>query len=283
MAITNFIPTVWSENLLTSLDKYYIGVAHCNREFEGDIQNQGSSVKICGVGDMTIGNYKKDTDMSTPQTLSDTAAELVISQAKYFNFQVDDIDRTQCNPKLLDAAMKNAASALANEADRYIFSLYNEAGINIDYTPDIETKKTNIIDNILYARELLYNNDVINSDDVVIEITPAIATLLIKEQADRFSYNNSVLETGCIGTIAGCKVFVSNNVAYEGGSISTSYCYIRSKRSIAFAEQLSEVEAYRPEKRFADAVKGLHLYGAKVVYPKELVLLRIAVGEEFYM
>ena len=52
-------------------------------------------------------------------------------------------------------------------------------------------------------------------------------------------------------------------------------CLVRTKRAIAFAERLSEIEAYRPEKRFADAVKGLHLYGAKVVYPDELVLLDI--------
>ena len=54
-------------------------------------------------------------------------------------------------------------------------------------------------------------------------------------------------------------------------------CAIRTKRAIAFAEQLSEIEAYRPELRFADAVKGLHLYGAKVVYPNEIVCLDISV------
>ena len=120
MAITNFIPTIWSENLLSSLDKQYIGVAHCNRDYEGEIKNIGSTVKICGVGSIDIGDYTKDTDMSAPQTLSDTVVELNIDRAKYFNFQVDDIDRTQCSPKLLDAAMKNAASALAGEADKYI-------------------------------------------------------------------------------------------------------------------------------------------------------------------
>ena len=46
---------------------------------------------------------------------------------------------------------------------------------------------------------------------------------------------------------------------------------MRTKRAVAFAEQLSEIEAYRPEMRFSDAVKGLHLYGAKVIYPTELV------------
>ena len=121
-----------------------------------------------------------------------------------------------------------------------------------------------------------------NSEDIVIEISPMIATLLMKEQADRLSFNNTVLETGCIGTIAGCKVFVSNNIFTEGGSITSNYCYVRTKRAIAFAEQLSEIEAYRPEKRFADAVKGLHLYGAKVVYPQEFVVLNFAINEDIF-
>ena len=106
MAITNFIPTVWSENLYQELDKKYIGVANCNRDFEGEIKSRGSSVKICGVGAITIGDYKKNTDMSTPQTLDDAARELHIDQAKYFNFQIDDIDRAQTQPKLMKAAMK---------------------------------------------------------------------------------------------------------------------------------------------------------------------------------
>ena len=269
MAISNFIPTIWSENLLTSLDKQYIGVANCNREFEGEIKSRGSSVKICGVGDISIGDYVKDTDMSSPQNLSDTVAELVINKAKYFNFQVDDIDKTQCNPKLLDAAMKNAASALANAADKHIFSLYNEAGNTVECDLDLDQP----MDKILEARETLFKNGVLNNEDIVLEISPAIATLLFKDLSDKLSYNNELNDTGYIGNIAGCKVYVSNNIEQESGSIEYHKCFMRSKRAIAFAEQLSEVEAYRPEKRFADAVKGLHLYGAKVVYPNEFVCL----------
>ena len=76
MAITNFIPTVWSESLYRALDKQYIAVANCNREFEGDIKSCGSSVKICGIGAVNISDYNKNTDMSNPQDLSDTSTTL---------------------------------------------------------------------------------------------------------------------------------------------------------------------------------------------------------------
>lgn len=272
MAITNFIPTIWSENLLSSLNHHYIGVANCNRDYEGDIRQRGASVKICDIGDITIGDYTKDTDMSLPQELSDTLMELVIDQAKYFNFQVDDIDKTQCSPKLLDAAMRNAANALANAADRYVYSLYGQA----EHKLDASLSSKSMIDVILNARELLYKKNVTNSADIVIEISPEVATKLIKEQAEAFSYNNDILTSGCIGTVAGCKIFVSNNIAVDESG--THHCFMRSNRAIAFAEQLSEIEAYRPEKRFADAVKGLHLYGAKVIHPYELVDMELTLG-----
>ena len=77
----------------------------------------------------------------------------------------------------------------------------------------------------------------------------------------------------------GCRIYVSNNIATATSSnVLYHKCLARTKRAIAFAEQLSEINAYRPEKRFADAVKGLHLYGAKAVYPNEMVLLNLGIA-----
>ena len=276
MAISNFIPTIWSENLYTQLDKQYIAAANCNREFEGDIKGKGSIVKICGVGSVNVRTYTKDTDMSEAQQLSDTAKEFSIDRAKYFNFQIDDVDRAQCSPKLMSAAMKNAASALANEADEYIFGLYEKSGSTVsakNSTPD------NIIGYVIDAITKLRMENVSDPNDIVIEISPAVAALILKAKINLAADGGETLETGCIGRIAGCKVFVSNNITnlatMETGD--NYCCFVRTKRAIAFAEQLSEIEAYRPEKRFSDAVKGLHLYGAEVIYPKEFIILNVNI------
>ena len=275
MAITNFIPTIWSENLTSALSRQYIAVANCNRDYEGEIRNRGSVVKICGVGKVEIGDYTKNTDMSNPQALSDTVRELVIDQAKYFNFQIDDIDKVQCSPKLLEAAMKVAADSLANEADKYVLSLYE----NVDEVVSYETvDQSNILDAILEARQKLYENNVSDASEIVIEVSPAVASLILKAKIDLGTDNSAALETGCLGSIGGCKVFVSGNIAFESDSGTNYYkCLMRTKRAVAFAEQLSEIDAYRPEKRFADAVKGLHLYGASIVYPNEIVVLDLGV------
>ena len=270
MAISNFIPTIWSENLLTSLDKKYVGVANCNRDFEGEIKNKGAVVKICGVGKITVSDYTKDSDMSSPQALSDTVQDLCIDQAKFFNFQIDDVDHAQCSPKLMDLAMSSAAESISEEADKYVYSLYGSAANNIRHT---DISDGNLIKSIIKARKLLYENNVSDSTDVVLEVSPAVAAAILQEKI-AVTQDCDLYENGCIGSIAGCKIYVSNNIVSTSTSTTVTYkCFMRSKRAIAFAEQLSEINAYRPEKRFADAVKGLHLYGAKVVYPNELVVI----------
>ncbi|MBR3964797.1 MAG: hypothetical protein IKJ80_05275 [Clostridia bacterium] len=272
MAITNFISTVWSENLLTALDNQYVAVANCNRDFEGEIKGKGDRVKVCGLTDVTVFDYNKNTDFELlAEELTDFSKTLVIDQAKAFNFQIDDIDRVQSSPKLMDGAMKVAASALANEADKYVFSLFGEAGSVIT---EQDTTVDNIIEHIIDARTKLLQNNVSDPADIVVEVSPTIAALILKSKI-AISNSDSTLETGCIGNVAGCKIYVSNNIAVADGAHK---CLARTKRAIAFAEQLSEVDAYRPEKRFADAVKGLHLYGAKVIYPAEMVLLDLTIN-----
>ncbi len=278
MAISNFIPTIWSENLYTELDKQYIAVKNCNREFEGEIKSKGSSVKICGVGAVNVFDYTKNTDFSSgPQELSDNYRTLTIDQAKGFNFQIDDIDRAQASPKLMNEAMKVAANALSNTADAYIYSLYSGAGETIS---ESEVTTSNIINLLIDARTKLFANNVTDARDIVIEVSPAIAALILKAKIGITTDNTESLESGLIGNIGGCKIYVSNNIVVDkkdGEATTYHKCIARTKRAIAFAEQLSEIDAYRPEKRFADAVKGLHLYGAKVVYPNEMVLLDLGI------
>ena len=275
MAIQHFIPTVWSESMLRALDEAYVGVANCNREFEGDILEKGSRVKICGLDPVTIGNYVKNTNLDAPETLSDNYKELVIDQAKYFNFQIDDIDQAQASPHLMELAVKNAASALARVAEQYVYSLNSLARYSVDLdNPNVD----NILDTLINARTLLLRENVSDPSDIVIEVSPEVAGLILKAKINLASDNTETLEKGCIGSIGGCKIFVSSNIPIcTEGATPYAQCIARTKRAVAFAEQLSEVEAYRPELRFADAMKGLHLYGAKIVYPDEMVLLNIAM------
>jgi len=279
MAISTFIPTIWTEHLLCELDKQYIAALHCNREYEGEITKMGSTVKICGTGPITVSDYTKNINMLSPQALSETSKELTINRAKYFNFQIDDVDRAQALPGLMSSAMKAAANALALESDKYIFSLYSASANRTTFT---DVTPENILDTIIDTRQKLYESNVSDAEDVYLEVSPAVATILLKAKILQSTDNAETLEKGCLGMIAGCKVFVTNSISkYINGDAGTvTYrCMMRTKRAIAYAEQLSEIEAYRPELRFCDAVKGLHLYGASIVYPEELYVLEYVLPD----
>ena len=281
MAINNFVPTIWSEKLWRELDRQYIGAAHCSRDYEGEIKEKGNKVKIVGVDTVSVNNYTKNTNMNAPQQLNDNVRELIINQAKYFNFQVDDVDRAQTLPTLMDTVIHSAASALARVADEYIFSLWDDAGYVIDTdNQDLGAMLKTFLD----ARTILYRNNVNNSDDLVLEVTPDVAACILKGKIELETSNTDQLENGCIGRLYGVKVFVSNSLVQdfdspsgEGAPDCYHKCIMRTKRAITYADQISEIEAYRPELRFADAVKGLHLYGAKVVYPEEMVTINVAL------
>ena len=276
MALNNFIPEIWSARLLVSLKKSLVygqeGVV--NRDYEGEIRQMGDTVRINSIGPITVGSYTKNSDIGAPETLSDALTVLAINQAKYFNFQVDDIDRAQQNPKVMDAAMQEAAYALRDAADQYIAGLYTGAANTIgnDTTP-VEVDKTN-------AYELLVDLAVILTDAKVptegrwVVVPPWFYGTLLKD--DRFidaskAGTTEGLRNGQVGMAAGFTVLQSHNVPNTSGA---KYKIIAGHPiAISYAEQINKVEAYRPEKRFADAVKGLHLYGAKLVRPEAIAVL----------
>lgn len=273
MAINDFISTVWSETLHKELDKEYIAVRNCNRDFEGSIRRAGDTVNICGIEDIHVFSYTKNSDISALQTLDSTKTQLRIDQVEGFNFQIDDVDRAQQNPKLMQHAMSRAASALANSADRYVYGLYT--GISAANTVSkASAVYTDMLDLLLRVRTKLLANNVGSNTETVLEVSPEVAALLLKAKI-LTTESQEVMEKGLLGTFIGFKVYVSNNICTAEGENKAVYhkCLARTKRAVAFAEQVNSVEAYRPEHRFADAVKGLHLYGAKIVYPKEIVLL----------
>ncbi len=275
MAIQNFIPTLWSETLYTELEKDYVGVKLSSREFEGDIRGEGDRVKICGIGPVTVFDYNKNQDMPAAEVLSDTERTLIIDQAKGFNFFLDSIDLAQSKKSLMQAAMKEASGALSDVADRYIYSLTDD---KVTVLENDAVNSTNIISVIADARRILMENNVPNSAKISLEVPPAIEQKLVLAKVLRSTDNVEALGRGYIGSFMGFDIYVTNNIT---PSADGAYrCIARTGRAIAFAEQVSAVKAYEPELRHGDAVKGLHLYGAKIIYPKEMVFLNLTPGEE---
>lgn len=284
MTLDSFKPEIWANEFALNLDKYLVfaqdGVV--NRQYEGEITGAGDTVKITGLGDVTIGTYSKNTDIGDPETLTDAQTTLLIDQQPYFNFQIDDVDKAQAKPKVMAKAMERAAYGMRDTVDTYLAGLYTDAATanwvgteGSPKTPNNTALDTSNIYNLIVDCSTALTDSKCPTEGRWMIVPPWFAGRLQKEplliKANE-SGNTAALRNGEIGKIAGFTILQSHNVKYTTPTTKFKIMFGTSD-AITFASQVTQVEAYRPQKRFADAVKGLNVYGAKVVYPDMLGVL----------
>lgn len=280
--INNFIPEVWSARILQNLQKRLVfgQPTVMNMDYEGDISDQGDTVRIHAIGPITVSDYTKNTDHAVPETLQDSATALLIDRAKMFNFQVDDIDRMQQKPKVMDEAMREAAYALANESDGYVAGLFTDIDtgnfVGTEASPKTGYTAANVYEYLVDLKVIL-DEDNVPEDGRFVIVPPFVHGYLLKDA--RFVsagtvQTDQVLRNGAVGRAAGFDILLSNNVKFT--TVTTKYkCIAGHRIAWTMANQISKMEAFRPERRFADAMKGLHLYGSKVIRPSALACLVI--------
>ena len=283
MSIANFIPAVWSAITLTALEKslVYGSPMVVNRDYEGEIQNQGDRVKINSISDPTISDYVKNTDMATAEVLNDAQTELIIDKGKTFNFQVDDVDALQANPKqqILSTALQRAGYKLRDTIDQDIAAAMKAAasvvsGLGTDGSPRTDLGTVGKAYEYLVKFGTALDELNVPAEGRFATVPPWFVeklkldnTYLVKAT----DVGDDLTRNGKVARVAGFDLLLSNNVPNVSGTTYT----IMAGTNIAtsFAQQIVKTEAYRPEKRFADAVKGLAVYGIKVVRPNLLIKL----------
>lgn len=288
MAVTTFIPELWSARLLYALEKSHVATNLVNRNYQGVITNVGDTVHINSIGAITVKDYAKNTDMDAPEALTTTDQSLVINQAKSFNFQVDDVDNVQAAGDLVDTAMGRAAYALADVSDAFLLKAIagGAATGNIvgAASAPIALTSSNVYENIVTLRTKLDKANAPNTGRTLV-VPPEVYALLLLD--DRFAKSDAAagqnaLLNGEVGRVAGFTVFMSNNVNTGTGTDTgkTPYFEVTAQVETAttYAEQIIKTEAYRMEKRFADGVKGLHVYGAKVTDGAQIAKLICSVA-----
>jgi len=271
LSLENFIPEIWHARLLSNLNKSFVfaqaGVV--NRDYQGDITGVGDSVRINNIGRITVRDYTKNTDIVAADDLQDATQMLLIDKQKYFNFQVDDIDQVQQMPKVMDEAMSEAGTALADVTDQAIAALYSDFDtanwLGSDGAPKTDLATAGKAYEYLVDLGVKLDEANVPAAGRWVIIPPWFEGWLLKDQ--RFvsfgtAANVANLKSGQIGMAAGFDILKSNNVTIN----STTY-RIMAGHSIAItlAVQITEVKAYSPEKRFGDAMKGLTVWGTKVV------------------
>jgi len=280
MAITNFIPEIWSASLLSNLrDNLVYGSAPIiNRNYEGEIARAGDTVHITSFVDPAVRSYTKYGTITWDQ-LTDSDQTLVVDQADYFAFTVDDIDKRQALPGFIEETTRGASYNLASETDGFLSALIADGVAGSNALGAVSADVSNAYDLLVEFRTVLARSNTPSQGRWVV-VPPEVYAILLKD--DRFIRADAAgttegLRNGFVGRAAGFDIFESNTVPEDDGAYT-----VLAGHSIAttFAQQIASTEAVRRESTFGDGVKGLHLYGAEVIRPANLASATVTVADE---
>jgi N4-gp56 family major capsid protein len=284
MSITRFRPEIWSANLLVALRKALVfgSPMVVNKDYEGEISEYGDTVRITSISRPAIGNYVPNQTTITFPELTDAQRTLTIDQAKYWSFSVDDVDQRQARGNVMPQAADEAAFALADTIDQFIASFYTgiqTANAIGSLTVNSATTPTDAYDKVLVPLKIKLDKANVPTQNRFIVVTPELHGCLLRDS--RFVKVNEAgtdegLRNGHVGRASGFDILMSNNCV---NTTASEYAIISgTNQAISFAEQINKTEALRPQSSFSDALKGLALYGAKLVRPDALASALVTVS-----
>lgn len=269
-----FIPELWSNKLqykfyaATCMDKIF------SHDWEGEIQGKGAKVHIRVRPDVTIGNHYVGGTL-TYQDLTDSELELLIDKAKYWAFKVDDIDKKQADINYVNETTQDASEQMGIAVEQGVFStIYAQAdasnylsadGTSSSFTTNFNTiTKANILDYVVDGHVKLQEKNVPISGRWGV-IPPWAAGMIMKSELKDASLagdGTSIMRNGRLGIVARFELYESNNL-YNSSSVYAPM--FGTKHFCCFASQFVKTETVRLQNTFGDALRGLKVYGFKVI------------------
>jgi hypothetical protein len=271
MALTSFIPTLWAASVLENLRPMEVVAQLTNRQYEGTAQS-GNKVTVNSLA-VDAGSNSIVQDYATgtgggPRThrvdgVASTAQDIQINQEKALAFQVGDIDRVQAAGSF-DYVTRDAAKLLSMDAESYIIGTMTAGGTAVDttalVTPDDAVNK------VLALRTALAHANVPAGDRYLV-VNPDFSQKLLDAGSKLSTVNESGMTQGLyeatIGRLYGFNIVESNML----GTIGQPAAIALHTSAVAYVNQIQEVEGFRSQTSFADVIRMLHVYGAKVLRP----------------
>jgi len=267
----NFIPEVFSKLLQAKFYKKSILPEISNTDYEGEISGQGDKVVIRTVPAVTINNY---AGTITTQELTTAKVEMLIDKAKYYSFKVDDVLAAQADINLLEGASTDAAEGMRIAVETEVLAGAITGATTIGSQTTITA--ANILTNILTMSKQLDELNIPEEGRFIV-LSPEFISLL-KQSELRQAYltgdGTSPLRNGLVGMVDRFKVFQSNMVYTAASGADSGYTHVLAghPKALSFASQFTNTETVRMESTFGDQVRGLKVYGSKVVTPDALVV-----------
>jgi hypothetical protein len=285
-----FIPEIWSGKLIENFYDSTVLAAISNTDYEGEIRNQGDTVNIRTQPNITIREYVKGQNLVV-ENPDAPKLQLVIDKGEYFSCVEDDIDRVQSDIKLMDMWSKDASEQMKIKIDQRVLTdmlpgigalnkgatagqqsaAFNlgTTGSPLTVTKDGASATTSVVDLIVDMGTVLDEANVPESDRYL--IIPARMAGLIKksELKDASLTGDSItpVRNGRLGMIDRFTLYVSHNLNVASGKTSIIAGH---KMGFTFASQMTEMETLRAQSTFGNIIRGLQVYGYKVVKPEAL-------------
>ena len=286
----NFIPEIWSGKLIENFYDATVLAAISNTDYEGEIRNMGDTVNIRTTPEITIRDYVKGQTL-TVENPDKPKIQLVIDKGEYFACVEDDVDKVQSDINLMDTWSKDASERMKIKIDQRVltdllpdiaatnkggtageqsasFNL-GTTGAPLTVSKDGASSTTSVIDLIVDMGTVLDEANCPEGDRFL--VIPAKMAGLIKKSelkdASLTGDGTSIVRNGRLGMVDRFTIYVSHNLNVSSGKYSIIAGH---KMGFTFATQMTEMESIRAESTFGNIIRGLQVYGYKVVKPEAL-------------
>lgn len=277
-----FVPQIWSAKIMRTLEDNLVAKKICNTEYEGEIKKAGDTVHFNGLADPTVSAYAGTVSY---EDLADSRVSLVIDQQNYFAFKIGDVAKAQANVDMKGSQAERAAYGLKKTADSFILGKYTDADaankVEGAAGASIVITTANVLSNIALIAQRLKEQNV--DDKNMWMVIPPWLQLKLKLAGIKFQINNGLNGTGGMSWTneLGFDMFVTNQVVNSGTAATPkSRIMAGSYQAMAYADQIVDTEDIRLQSSFDTGVRGLHVFGHKVVKPKELAYGYFEMGTE---
>lgn len=272
MSTSNFAPKIWAATILRTLEDNLVATKIANTSYTGEIKKKGDAVYFNGLADPTIAAYT-GADI-TYENLQDSRITLLVDQANYFAFKVGDIEKVQAELDMKGSQAQRAAYGLKKAIDTYMMGLYTAAGNDVG---SVTVTSANVLSTVGTFSKKLAENNVPEEDQWI--ILPPWMKLKLQLAGVKFMIKEGTNKTGAMAWTdeLGFDVYITNQVNNNGTVFNVM---AGSKNAIAFANQITNTEELRLQTTFDTAVRGLSVFGGKVIKPLELVKGALTEGTE---
>ena len=297
----NWAPAIYSQKVQKFFRRASVVEDITNTDYAGEIENFGDTVNIIKEPSITVNDYARGQTVNT-ETLADDQIQLTVDQGSYFAFKVDDIEERQSHVNFEALATSSGAYALKKNYDFNVLkAIYEGASTSVgntgtDGTPiDGDAAVDTLTDVMSAAKTVLDGNDVPEENRWFVA-PPAFYQQLRKagakvvDQSVMADGSASAMRNGMITDrpLFGFKMYTTNSIAVSSGSAanktfgsagSNEFAFLYGHQgAVATANHIAKTELIRDPDSFSDIVRGLHVFGRKVLRTEAVFSGVITIG-----